>query len=419
MNRPVAGTRSGGWLSFGRVAGWLVVLLYAAGICTGYVLQRRAGLGTNENPVENVALIAGFGAFAVVGALLVAKRPTNAIGWIMATVALMVAIFHTGDTYAAYMMVTRGHPDALAVVSAWIGSWYWYPLLALALVYLPLLFPDGRLPSRRWLPVAVLSGIGTLGMVALGALADTLPVNEARGYEIDNPIGIEGLAFVEDLPVFVVLTGILFVGIAGAAASVVVRFRRSRGVERQQMKWFVYAAALLLLIPVGDLLPDIFTNLVFSLPLMALPTAIGIGVLRYRLYDIDLVINRTLVYGPLTAMLVLVYLGAVVSLQYAFRALTGQGSQIAIVASTLAIAALFNPLRKRVQAFVDRRFYRRKYDAAKTLASFSAKLRDETDLDRLGVELVSVVRESVQPAHTSLWLRPDPAPKDGGGELAD
>jgi hypothetical protein len=142
-------------------------------------------------------------------------------------------------------------------------------------------------------------------------------------------------------------------------------------------------------------------------------------VLRYRLYGIDLVINRTLVYGPLTAMLVLVYLGGVVSLQYAFRALTGQGSQIAIVASTLAIAALFNPLRRRVQAFVDRRFYRRKYDAGKTLAAFSTRLRDETDLDRLGVELVSVVRETVQPTHASLWLRPDPAPKDGGGELAD
>jgi uncharacterized RDD family membrane protein YckC len=198
-----------------------------------------------------------------------------------------------------------------------------------------------------------------------------------------------------------------------------VRFRRSRGVERQQMKWFVYAAALLLVVPVGDLLPDIVSNPVLSLPLMALPTAIGIGVLRYRLYGIDLVINRTLVYGPLTAMLVLVYLGGVVSLQYAFRALTGQESQLAVVASTLAIAALFNPLRRRVQAFVDRLFYRRKYDAVKTLEAFSAKLRDETDLDRLGVELVSVVRETVQPTRASLWLRPDPTSKVGGGEPSD
>jgi hypothetical protein len=417
MNRRTADARPRGALSlFARVAGWLVVFLYAAGICTGYVLQRRAGLSTNENPVENVALIAGFGAFAVVGSLLVAKRPANAIGWIMATVALMVAIFHAGDTYVAYVMVTRGHPDTLAVVSAWTGNWYWYLLIALALIYLPLLFPDGRLPSRRWLPVAVLAGIGTLCMVVLGALADTLPLNEAPGYEIENPIGIEGLGYVEDLPVFGVLLGILFVGIVGAGASVVVRFRRSRGIERQQMKWFVYAAALLLLGPVAEVLPDIVNNVQLGLTLIAIPTAIGVAVLRYRLYDIDLVINRTLVYGPLTAMLILVYVGGVVSLQYAFRALTGQGSQIAIVASTLAIAALFNPLRRRVQAFVDRRFYRRKYDAAKTLEAFSAKLRDETDLDALNAELVGVVRETMQPAHVSLWLRPDPVPKSRGGD---
>ncbi len=420
MNRRVADARPRGGLSlFARVAGWLIVFLYAAGIGTGYVLQRRAGLSTNENPVENVALIAGFGAFAMVGALLVARRPTNAISWIMAAVALMVAIFHAGDTYAAYVMVTRGRPDALAVVSAWIGNWYWYLLLALAFVYLPLLFPDGRLPSRRWLPVAVLPGIGTLCMVVLGALAETLPLNEAPGYEIDNPIGIEGLGYVEDLPVFGVLLGILFVGIVGAGASAVVRFRRSRGVERQQMKWFVYAAALLLLAPAAEVLPDIVNNVQFGLTLIAIPTAIGVAVLRYRLYDIDFVINRTLVYAPLTAMLILVYVGGVVSLQYAFRALTGQESQIAIVASTLAIAALFNPLRRRVQAFVDRLFYRRKYDAARTLEAFSSKLRDETDLERLGVELVSVVRETMQPTRASLWLRPDPTSKVGGGEPSD
>jgi hypothetical protein len=393
-----------------RVAGWLIVPLYVAAICTSYLLERSAGL-PNEHPLENAVLIVGFGAFAVVGAVLVAKRPTNLIGWIMAGVALIVSIFHAGDTYTAYVMVTRGHPDALAVVGAWIGSWYWYLLLALALIYLPLLFPDGRLPSRRWLPVAVVPGIGTLGIIVLGALGETLQVNEAPGYEIDNPIGIEGLGFVEDLPIFGVLDGLLFVGIAGAAASVVVRFRRSREVERQQMKWFLYTAALLLLGPVEGLLPEIVSSVLLGVVLIAMPTAIGIAVLRYRLYGIDLVINRTLVYGPLTAMLVLVYLGGVVSLQYAFRALTGQGSQIAIVASTLAIAALFNPLRRWVQEVVDRRFYRRKYDARKTLEAFSAKLRDETDLDALNAELVGVVRETMQPVHVSLWLRPDTASK--------
>jgi hypothetical protein len=392
-----------------RVAGWLIVPLYIAGVCTAYVLQRHAGLPT-EHPVEHVVLIVGFGAFGVVGSLLVAKRPTNLVGWIMATIALMVAIFPAGGAYAAYVMATRSQLDALAVFGAWTQNWYWYLLLALALIYLPLLFPDGRLPSRRWLPVAVVPGIATLGTVVLGALADTLEV-EGAGYEIENPIGIEGLAFVEDLPVFGVLNVLLGVGFFGAVASVAVRFRRSRGIERQQMKWFLYAAALMLLAPGEGLLPDIVSNVLFGVVLLAIPTAIGIAILRYRLYDIDLVINRTLVYGSLTVVLVLFYVGGVVSLQYAFRALTGQESQIAIVASTLAIAALFNPLRMRVQEFVDRRFYRRKYDAAKTLEAFSAKLRDETDLDALSDDLVGVVRETMQPAHVSLWLRPDTAPK--------
>jgi hypothetical protein len=416
MNRPVADAWPGVWLSlFARVAGWLIVPLYVAGVCMSYVLQHSAGL-PDEQPVEGAVLQVGFGAFAVVGALVVSKRPTNLIGWIMASIALMVGVFHAGDAYAAYVMTIRAHPDALAIVGAWIGSWYWFLLLALVLIYLPLLFPDGRLPSRRWLPVAVLPGLATLGVVVLGALADTLLMNEAPGREIDNPIGIEGLAPVEDLPIFGVLTALLLVGIVGAVASVVVRFRRSQGVERQQMKWFLYAAALLLLFPVGGPLPQIVESVVFAVVLLALPTAVGIAVLRYRLYEIDLVINRTLVYGPLTAMLVFFYLGGVISLQYAFRALSGQGSQIAIVASTLGIAALFNPLRRRVQAFVDRRFYRSKYDAARTLAIFSAKLRDETDLGSLNTELLAVVRDTVHPAHASLWLRPEHDSKEGGGE---
>jgi hypothetical protein len=379
-----------------RMAGWLIAPLYVAGICTSYVLQHRTGL-TDDNSVENAVLLVGFSAFAVVGAVLVTVRPTNVIGWIMAAIALMVSTFLAGDSYAAYVMVTWGHPDALAVVSAWIGSWYWLTLLVLVLIYLPLLFPDGRLPSRRWLPITVLAGVGMLGVVVLGTLADTLPLNEAPGYEIDG--------YVEDLPVFGVLTGLLVVCIIGAAASVVMRFRRSRGAERQQLKWFAYAVVPILLIPTDGFLPGIISSVALGVVLIGLPSAIGIAVLRYRLYEIDIIINRTLVYGSLTVTLVALYFGGIVLLQRIFVLLTGQQSTLAVVASTLLIAALFTPLRRRIQSFIDRRFYRRKYDAAKTLEGFSAKLRDETDLEALNNDLMGVVRETMQPAHVSLWLR--------------
>ena len=404
-------------LLFARLGGWLIVPLYVAGVCTTLLLARSAGLA-NEHAVDDAAQFVGFGAFAVVAALLVAKRPTNIIGWIMAVVALMVAIFRAGGAYAAYVVATRGQPDALAVFGVWIGHWFWWLILALTVIYLPLLFPDGRLPSRRWLPVAVFAGIATLVLVVLSALKNTLGL-DAGGVEgvhlrIENPIGIGRLSFVEDLPIFGVLNVLLLVGVVGAGVSVVVRFRRSRGVERQQMKWFVYAAALILLAPAVNYLPDVVNGVWFALVLIATSSATGIAVLKYRLYDIDVVINRTLVYGALTALLVLIYFGGVATTQAIFRTLMGQQEQpqLTVVVSTLVIAALFNPLRRRIQSFIDRRFYRRKYDARKTLEAFSAKLRDETDLEALNAELVGVVKETMQPAYVALWLRPDTPSRD-------
>jgi hypothetical protein len=200
-----------------------------------------------------------------------------------------------------------------------------------------------------------------------------------------------------------------------AAISLVVRLRRAGGEQRQQIKWLAYGGALVVCgVCAGSLtIPRSVpvSILIMSFSLLGLPILTGIAIVRHRLYDVDLLINRTLVYASLTAMLALVYVGGVVGLQAALRALTGQESTLAIVASTLAIAALFNPLRRRVQGFVDRRFYRRKYDAAKTLAAFNARLRDETDLNALGADLVGVARVTVQPQYVSLWLRPKTAPK--------
>jgi hypothetical protein len=415
--------------ALGRVVGWLIVPLYVAGNCVFYFFRRGAGLGNGANLLDDVVgmvLNVGFGAFAVVGALLVAKRSTNLIGWIMAAIAFMVAIFNAGGAYATYVMVTRGQPNALAVVGAWTANCYWFVMLALALFYLPMLFPDGRLLSRRWLPVAVVAGIAASGFVLPRAFMDTLPLNEAPGYEIDNPIGIEGVGSVENLPIFgVLLNGLLVIAFVGTAASVVVRFRRSRGVERLQMKWFVYVSVVFV---GGSILTSVigvatglrwleqFSFVLSMVALVGLPIAVGIAILRYRLYDIDVVINRTLVYGLLTLLLALMYFGGIVLLQRVFVLLTGQQSTLAVVASTLLIAALFNPLRGRIQAFIDRAFYRRKYDARKTLETFSARLRDETDLEALNSEVVGVVRETIQPAHVSVWLRPETAAK---GEQAD
>src|SRR5215213_669494 len=412
------------FLILSRAVGYLIVPLYVVGVCATYLLERSAGLREEAGLIgiiETALLNVGLGAFAVVGALLLLKRPANPIGWIMVAIAFMLSVCLPGGFYATYVVLTRGQPDALAVFGAWIFNCFWFVLLALTFVYLPLLFPDGRLLSRRWLPVAVLAGIPPMIVVLRRALVDTIPVNEAPGHRIDNPIGIEGLGGVENLPLNGVLNAIFAVGFAigfaGVVASVVVRFRRSRGLERQQMKWFTSAIVMLL---GGSLIFNAASGLtgmrwledvgfVFSMVgLGSLPATVGIAILRYRLYGIDLIVNRALVYGPITAMLVLCYLGAVVSLQAAFRTLTGQESTLAVVASTLAIAALFNPLRRRVQGFVDRRFYRRKYNAAKILAAFNTRLRDETDLGIIREDLTGVVKESMQPSHVSLWLRTDP-----------
>jgi hypothetical protein len=237
-----------------------------------------------------------------------------------------------------------------------------------------------------------------LAMVSNGLFPGPIAIGPLS---VENPAGIEAAAGV--LEVMRALAGVcLLVSGIAALTSLILRFRRARQVERQQLKWFIFAVAL---VTVALVAGEFGFDALIAPAFIAVPTANGIAILRHRLYDIDVVINRALVYGLLTVSLALVYFGGVVSLQGLLRALTGQGSQLAIVASTLVIAALFNPLRRRIQTIIDRRFYRRKYDAAKTLEAFSAKLRDETDMDALNSELLSTVRATVQPEHASLWLR--------------
>jgi hypothetical protein len=348
--------------------------------------------------------------FSVVGALVVSHRPENLVGWIFCAAALFQALSLVGVEYATYARVTRPGSLPFGASVSWLAEWIWAPGLVLILVFLPLLFPDGRPPSRRWWPVAWLGG---LSIVIISAPIWLL-VWSRRGRELleDGGIaqGVPGwlLALLRVGFPLMLLAGLL------AVLSLFLRFRRARGDERQQIKWFASAAALTLTwIFVGELLLDaqggvfgVVGALLGLVVVSSIPIATGIAIFRYRLYDIDRIVNRALVYGALSVALVLVYLGGVISLQYTFRTFAGGESQLAVVASTLAIAALFNPLRRRIQTAVDRRFYRSKYDARKTLAAFSSRLRDETDLDALGGELESVVRETVQPARVALWLRP-------------
>jgi hypothetical protein len=366
-------------------------------------------------------------AFTLVGALVASQRSTNPIGWISLPAGLALALFNAAGEYAIYAYVSQ--PGALpgASVAAWLREWIWVPCIGLVGIYLVLLFPHGRLLSSRWRAVAGLAFVALIFWVLSKALLPG-PLSETPGVAIANPYGIEAA---RELLVVVGIIGysLLPLCIVASAASMIKRFRRSRGIERQQLKWFVSAAALLavifsatagasLVIEVlpGQSEPPFALKVAQDITIVTfagLPIAAGIAILRYHLYDIDLLINRTLVYGSLTAMLAAVYFAGVATTQAIFRVFTGQEQQpqLAIVVSTLVIAALFNPLRRRIQAFIDRRFYRTKYDAARTLEAFSAKLRDETDLDALSDDLVEVVRETMQPAHVSLWLRPDTASK--------
>jgi hypothetical protein len=348
-----------------------------------------------------------------VGAIIASRRPENPVGWLLLISGLAISVGHFSAQYAIYALLAQPGSLPAGEALAWLASWL-LPIYAGLQVFYLLLFPTGRLPSRRWkwvawLAVAYISAGVILSAFSPGAYLGSLG-------PIRNPLGIEGLTNVYKALLYT-LTPLLY---GAAALSLFMRLRRAVGVERQQLKWFAYAAAIfatgivLINVPFAIETPTWFEWIgaaIFTAGGTATTISIGIAILHYRLYEIDLLINRTLVYGSLTALLAALYFGDVTATQTIFRALTDQESTLAVVASTLLIAALFNPLRRRIQGFIDRRFYRRKYDAAKTLEDFSAKLRDETDLHALNEDLVGVVRETMQPAHISLWLRPDTAVK--------
>jgi hypothetical protein len=431
QDRGVDGTspRAASWLAWSLAA--LSVAMFLVSVAL-YVLARLTPVPSNlgsSRPIIDLLVSVPVLAFPLVGALIVSRRPHNPIGWICLAEGFLWMFLTVIDYYGVYGLARPGSVPFPVVIYA-LAQWLWVPTVGLLAIYLPLLFPDGRLPSRRWRPLAWLSGaVIVLASVTQGLIPGPLP--DFGG--VRNPFGLERQPWVADAANAILVP--FLVCILASVVGLILRYRRSGGEVRQQIKWIAFAASFLGLMFVtamvsgltvfffapeswgsGNNLP-LWFDLLFSVALLSfggVPVAVGFAVLKYRLYNIDLLINRTLVYGALTATLALIYFGGVAMTQAIFRALTGQEHQpqLAVVVSTLAIAALFNPLRRRIQAFIDRRFYRRKYDAAKTLETFSAKLRDETDLDALSDDLVGVVRETMQPAHVSLWLRPETAAEE-------
>src|ERR671910_371064 len=412
QGRGVGGTNS-------RVAAWLawsLVALSVALLVGGLVLSRAArsavadlSFGGETEDASVVANLITLLPFSVVGAIIASRHPRNAIGWLFCSVGVTVGLNSFARDYAEFWLASGFGMSSLGETAAWFSSWLWFLLIFVPMSLLLLLFPDGRLPSPRWRPVAWGVALGTAGGVMgnalrAGPLVDFPQI--ANPYGVDSPIvGMVGVAG------SIVAAG----SMVGCAVSLILRLRRSGSRQRQQIKWLAYGGAVLVggVFAGGLAIPwNVPVSIVImSVSLLGLPVFTDIAIVRHHLYDIDLLINRTLVYGTLTATLTLVYFGGVAGLQRLLSPVMGEGNGLAVVASTLLITVLFNPLRRRIQAFIDRRFYRKKYDARKTLEGFSAKLRDETDLKALNDELVNVVREIMQPARVSLWLRPETSSK--------
>jgi hypothetical protein len=347
--------------------------------------------------------------FALVGALVASRQPANAIGWLFLALGALDAGYELAYGWGFHAL--HADPGGLPAgeYAAWVASWASaVPPVFVALVLL--LFPDGRPPSPRWRPVLWASGV----VLAIIFVQNAFAPGRLLEVPVENPLGLPGAGFLTGVPA----DPAALVLVLAAIASLIARFRRASGSRRQQLKWLAWSAGLiagfLVLGSVAEAVAgadggstEIVWGFVFAVVLSGIPVSAGIAILRHRLYDIDVVINRTLVYGALTATLAAAYLGGVLLLQLALGPLT-QDSGPAIAASTLGVAALFRPARARIQAAVDRRFYRSRYDAARTLEAFSARLRDEVDLETVSADLRGVAHRTLQPAHVSLWVRSAP-----------
>jgi hypothetical protein len=390
-------------VSRGRIAAlaWSSV---AAGIVlalAGAFVAASAGEGAIEDARVFFALMTALiVAASVVGGLVATRQPRNPIGWIFCGFSAFMGLATLAAGYAQVARDDAAH--GLGQAAAWFSNWS-FAALTVLVVFVPLLFPDGRLPGRRWAVVGWCGGASAL-LLALGTALDPGPLTDYP--DVTNPVGVDGA-----LVAAVLLAGEMLAvpTLAAAVASVVVRYRRAGETARQQIKWLAAAGVFAVVgtlvgAAVAVLGPAPVGYTLILLGMIAIPVAVGVAILRYRLYDVDLVISRSLTYAVVTVTLAAAYAALVLAGQAVFSSFAG-GSDLAIAASTLVVAAFFLPFRSRVQRLVDRRFYRRRYDAQRTLEAFGVRLRERVEMEGLGAELQAVVAETMQPAHVSLWLR--------------
>ena len=430
------------WVAWSMCA--LAVVLTIAGVPLAIIAANAASNPATQVPpaaakalqaspldvIGTLLISLGVLAFSALGAVIVSRYPSHAIGWIFCVYGLLSVAEPFAAYYAVWTLFLAPGVLPGGLTAAWFQNWIWVVSSALLSAYVPLLFPTGRLPSRRWRPVWWMATIATV-LLSLGFAFHVGPLfNHLEAFNIPNPYAIEAtgdlFAAFTNLPFDLLLLSMLL-----AAISLIVRLRRAHGEERRQIKWFGYFGALLagLFVLQGIVRYTIYVStptfewlytLSWPLAFVALPIATGLAILRYHLFDIDVLIRLTLVYGTLTALLAGVYVGLVIAGQAAVRALTGQRGQqaVVIVATTLLVATLVTPLRRGIQAAIDRRFYRHKVDAARTLAAFGVTLHSEVDLEELSMRLLSVVDETVRPMHVSLWLCASAAEEAEGGPAA-
>ena len=383
---------------------WCALIIVTALVSWVFFLMSSLAENTIVNTVTGATTNLAFIAFGTTGALVISRQPRNTVGWLMMLLGSLAFVWPF-DIYVNNLAQPPTEPSALFLLGLWFWSWLWLWLI-FPLLFILLFFPTGRLLSPRWRWVAFLGIALCLFFILFVTFGAEFGAQDGS-WAVPNPIGFIPMdAFPMAVWAILLLT---FVGLC--VASLFVRYRRASSVEREQIKWLLYAGALFLVIyAVGFVFSDLeglandLWSMVLFAGILAFPVAIAIAILRYRLYDIDVIIRRTVLYAALTAILALVYFGSVTLLTSLFSSVSGQQSALAIVLSTLFIAALFNPLRRRMQDWIDRRFFRRKYDAQQVLAQFAATARDETDLDSLTRELVRVVEETLQPEAVSIWI---------------